>query len=181
VGRNLAAEIPVWDQYICIQCNKCALVCPHAAIRAKVFEPAHAASAPPTFKTMDYKAAEFRGQKYVIQVAPEDCTGCNLCVETCPAKDKANPRHKALDMAPQEPLLDAERTNYQFFLDLPEPDRAVTRFDVKGSQFLQPLWSSGHKAPKLTEPAAIRRCAEQGLCGSQRGLPAATKSAPPPP
>ena len=138
--RNLAAEIPVWDERICIQCNKCALVCPHAAIRAKVFAPELAGSAPPTFKTMDYKAAEFRGQKYVIQVAPEDCTGCNLCVETCPAKDKANPRHKSLEMAPQAPLLEAERENYRFFLELPEPDRTAVRADVKGSQFLQPLF-----------------------------------------
>jgi len=138
--RNLAADIPVWDERICIQCNKCALMCPHAAIRAKVFAPEHSASAPPTFKTMDYKAAEFRGYKYVIQVAPEDCTGCMLCVETCPAKDKANPRHKALEMAPQAPLLEAERENYRFFLELPDPNRTVVRNDVKGSQFLQPLF-----------------------------------------
>jgi len=138
--RNIALEIPVWDPTICIQCNKCALVCPHAAIRAKVYEPAHLAQAPTTFKATDYRAGDFRGDKYTIQVAPEDCTGCNLCVVVCPAKDKSNPRHKAIDMAPQLPLRDAERENYAFFLNLPEPERTRVRRDNKGSQFLEPLF-----------------------------------------
>ncbi len=138
--RNIAQEIPVWDPTICIQCNKCALVCPHAAIRAKVYEPAHLVQAPTTFKATDYRAGDFRGDKYTIQVAPEDCTGCNLCVVVCPAKDKSNPRHKAIDMAPQLPLRDAERENYAFFLNLPEPERTRVRLDNKGSQFLEPLF-----------------------------------------
>jgi pyruvate-ferredoxin/flavodoxin oxidoreductase len=139
--RNLAAEIPVWDPAICIQCNKCALVCPHAAIRAGVFEPALLEGAPPTFKSDRFRAADFEGWRYTIQVAPEDCTGCSLCVMFCPAKDKSNPRHKALDMAPQPPVREAERENYAFFLDLPEPDRSRIRvMDVKGSQFAQPLF-----------------------------------------
>jgi len=138
--RNIALEIPVWDPSVCIQCNKCALVCPHAAIRAKVFTPASAASAPPTFKSIPYKGHDFEGSAYSIQVAPEDCTGCNLCVRVCPAKDKSNPRHKAIDMAPQSPLLDAERENYAFFLKLPEVDRTLVRADVKSTQFLQPLF-----------------------------------------
>ena len=87
--RNIALEIPVWDPAICIQCNKCALVCPHAAIRAKVYEPRHLEGAPATFKAMEYKAADFKGMKYTIQVAPEDCTGCRLCAVVCPAKDKS--------------------------------------------------------------------------------------------
>jgi pyruvate-ferredoxin/flavodoxin oxidoreductase len=138
--RNIALEMPVWDPAICIQCNKCALVCPHAAIRAKVYEPDHLAHAPAAFKATAYRAADFAGCQYTIQVAPEDCTGCNLCVVVCPAKDKSNPRHKAIDMAPQPPLRDAERENYAFFLSLPEPDRTRVRLDNKGSQFLEPLF-----------------------------------------
>jgi pyruvate-ferredoxin/flavodoxin oxidoreductase len=138
--RNIALEIPVWDPEICIQCNKCALVCPHAAIRAKVVEPERLVGAPATFKSTDYRAADFEGFKYLLQVAPEDCTGCNLCVVVCPAKDKGNPRHKAIDMHPQPPLRDAEAANYAFFLDLPEADRSRVRIDNKGSQFLEPLF-----------------------------------------
>jgi pyruvate-ferredoxin/flavodoxin oxidoreductase len=139
--RNIAVEIPVWDPAICIQCNKCALVCPHAAIRAKVFEPALLEGAPATFKSDGFRAADFEGWRYTIQVAPEDCTGCSLCVMFCPAKDKGNPKHKAIDMAPQRPLREAERENYAFFLDLPEPDRSRIRvMDVKGSQFADPLF-----------------------------------------
>ncbi len=139
--RNIALEIPVWDPAVCIQCNKCALICPHAAIRPKVFDPALLAQAPPTFKSVDYKAKDFPGWKYSLQVAPEDCTGCGLCVHFCPAKNKLSPRDKAINMAPQLPLRAAERDNYGFFLDLPEVDRAAVRVDmVKGSQFLQPLF-----------------------------------------
>jgi pyruvate-ferredoxin/flavodoxin oxidoreductase len=138
--RNIALEIPVWDPAICIQCNKCAMVCPHASIRAKLCQPELLAKAPPTFKSTDYKAADFKGMKYLLQVAPEDCTGCTLCVMVCPAKDKSNPKHKAIDMAPQMPLRESERENYAFFLDLPEVDRAAVKIDVKGSQFLEPLF-----------------------------------------
>ncbi|HET8780923.1 MAG TPA: pyruvate:ferredoxin (flavodoxin) oxidoreductase, partial [Pyrinomonadaceae bacterium] len=139
--RNLALEIPVWDSKICIQCNQCALVCPHAAIRAKVYEESSLSDAPETFKSTAYKAAEYKGKMFTIQVAPEDCTGCNLCVNVCPAKDRTNPKHKAINMEPQAPLRDAERSNYDFFLDLPELDRAeVVRLDHKGSQFLEPLF-----------------------------------------
>src|SRR4030095_4764110 len=139
--RNLALEIPVWDSKVCIQCNQCALVCPHAAIRAKVYEDSTLADAPSTFKSTAYKGAEYKGKMFTIQVAPEDCTGCNLCVNVCPAKDRTNPKHKAINMEPQAPLRDAERTNYDFFLNLPELDRAdVVRLDHKGSQFLEPLF-----------------------------------------
>ena len=138
--RNIALEIPVWDEKICIQCNKCAMVCPHAAIRAKVFDPAVLAGKPATYKSVPYKGTEYKGYAYTIQIAPEDCTGCTLCVAVCPAKDKANPKHKSLDMAPQKPLRDAERDNFAFFLDLPEADRTTVRLDVKGAQFLQPLF-----------------------------------------
>jgi pyruvate-ferredoxin/flavodoxin oxidoreductase len=138
--RNIALEIPVWDEKICIQCNKCAMVCPHAAIRAKVFDTAKLVDKPATYKSVPYKGTEYAGKAYTIQIAPEDCTGCTLCVAVCPAKDKANPKHKSLDMAPQKPLRDAERENFAFFLDLPEADRKTVRLDVKGAQFLQPLF-----------------------------------------
>jgi pyruvate-ferredoxin/flavodoxin oxidoreductase len=138
--RNIALDIPEWDASICIQCNKCAMVCPHAAIRAKVYDPAALEGAPATFKAVDYKGPEYKGQKYTIQVAPEDCTGCSLCVAICPAKDKSNPKHKAIDMVPQAPLREPEAANYAFFLDLPEADRTTVKLDVKGSQFLEPLF-----------------------------------------
>jgi len=139
--RNIALEIPVWEPDICIQCNKCVLVCPHAAIRAKVYAPAELKHAPPTFKSMDFKGREYEGMKYTIQVAPEDCTGCGLCVEVCPAKSKSETRIKAINMRPQPPLRESERLNYDFFLKLPEVDRRTAKLNsVKGSQFLQPLF-----------------------------------------
>ncbi len=139
--RNIALEIPVWDEKLCIQCNKCALVCPHAAIRAKVYDGGLLGKAPATFKSVDFKGAEFKGMKYTIQVAPEDCTGCGLCVQVCPAKDKSNASHKAIDMADQIPLRFSERENFSFFLSLPDVERAkVNPGTVKGSQFFRPLF-----------------------------------------
>jgi pyruvate-ferredoxin/flavodoxin oxidoreductase len=138
--RNIALDIPVWDPKICIQCNKCAMVCPHAAIRAKVYESEMLKDAPATFKSMDFKGNEFKGMKYTIQVAPEDCTGCGICVQVCPAKDKSNPKHKSIDMAPQRPLREPEAANFEFFFNLPEVDRGKVKLDVKGTQFFQPLF-----------------------------------------
>lgn len=154
--RNLAQEMPVWDPAICIQCNKCAMVCPHAAIRAKVYAPAALTGAPSTFKAVDYKAHEFPGFRYTIQVAPEDCTGCNLCVMVCPAKDKSNPKHKAIDMQPQRPLRESERHNYAFFLQLPEADRTVVKQDVKGIQFLEPLFEYSSACPGCGETPYLK-------------------------
>ncbi|HEY6104179.1 MAG TPA: pyruvate:ferredoxin (flavodoxin) oxidoreductase [bacterium] len=138
--RNLADEIPVWDTVLCIQCNKCVLVCPHSAIRAKVVDPGLLGEAPATFKSTPYRGPEFKGQSYLLQVAPEDCTGCSLCVHVCPAVDKKNPAHKAVDMAPQPALREAEGENFAFFMGLPDPDRTKVRTDVKGTQFLRPLF-----------------------------------------
>jgi pyruvate-ferredoxin/flavodoxin oxidoreductase len=134
--------MPTWDAKICIQCNKCALVCPHAAIRAKVYDADSLAGAPETFLSVDFRTTDphLKGRKYTIQVAPEDCTGCSLCVEVCPAKDKSQPRHKAIDMTPQPPIREQERRNYAFFLDIPEADRTTMKLDLKGSQFLEPLF-----------------------------------------
>ena len=138
--RNLADEIPVWDPALCIQCNKCVLVCPHSAIRAKVVDPGLLGEAPATFKSTPYRGPEFKGQSYLLQVAPEDCTGCSLCVHVCPAVDKKNPAHRAVDMVPQPPLREAERENFAFFMGLPDPDRTKVRTDVKGTEFLRPLF-----------------------------------------
>jgi pyruvate-ferredoxin/flavodoxin oxidoreductase len=139
--RNIALEIPVWDTETCIQCGKCVLVCPHAAIRQKVAQPALLDKAPATLKTVDFKGKEFAGQKYLLQVAPEDCTGCGLCVDFCPAKNKKEAKLKAINMAAQPPLREAERKNYAFFLALPEVDRLAVKQDtVKGVAFLQPLF-----------------------------------------
>ncbi|MCB2200258.1 pyruvate:ferredoxin (flavodoxin) oxidoreductase [bacterium] len=139
--RNIALEIPVWDEDICIQCGKCVMICPHASIRAKAFDSSLLDKAPESFKSCDYKGKEFgENQKYSIQVAPEDCTGCKLCVEICPAADRKTGK-RALEMADQLPLRVQERKNYEFFLDeIPEVDRSLVKRNVKGSQFLEPLF-----------------------------------------
>ncbi len=136
--RGIATEIPVWDPAVCIQCNKCAMVCPHAAIRASVFDP-KGVEVPGGFASIAWKGPEFAGYQYVIQVAPDDCTGCTVCAMVCPAKDKTNPSHKALDMHPVEPLLERERSNFDFYKTLPPADRSLTKGDVKGTQLLEPL------------------------------------------
>ena len=139
--RNIALEIPVWEPDLCIQCGKCAFVCPHAVIRMKVYDPKELEGAPATFKSMDAKFKEFPGAKFTIQVAPEDCTGCALCVEACPAKDKTQAGRKALNMAEQLPLREPESKNWDHFLAIPEADRAAfTPTTVKNSQLLLPLF-----------------------------------------
>jgi pyruvate-ferredoxin/flavodoxin oxidoreductase len=139
--RNIALEIPVWEPDICIQCAKCALACPHAAIRFKIYDPALLENAPETFKWDKARGKEFAGMVATIQTAPEDCTGCGACVHACPAKDKAMPKRKAINMAPQPPVRMSERQNYEFFLSLPEFDRSQVKANtVKGSQLLRPLF-----------------------------------------
>ncbi len=140
--RTIAQDIPIWDPDVCIQCNKCALVCPHAAIRAKVYEPKVLDHAPGTFRSTDYKGKDFQGHKFTIQVAPQDCTGCGLCVNYCPAKNKADPKNKAINMQPLLDRLEDEKANYTFFLDqIPAIDRErVENVNVKGSQFFEPLF-----------------------------------------
>jgi pyruvate-ferredoxin/flavodoxin oxidoreductase len=139
--RNIALEIPVWESDLCIQCGKCAFVCPHATIRQKVYDPALLANAPATFKSVDAKFKEMPGLKFTIQIAPEDCTGCALCVEACPAKDKSQAGRKAINMAAQPPIREQERENWEFFMGLPEPDRtAFSPATVKNSQLLRPLF-----------------------------------------
>jgi pyruvate-ferredoxin/flavodoxin oxidoreductase len=140
--RNIALEIPVWDENLCIACGKCPFVCPHTSIRSKLFDPALAGDAPPTFKHMAVKGKEFpEGAHIVYQVAAEDCTGCGLCVDICPVKDKDNPGRRALNMAPQAPLREQERVNFDYFLALPEFDRREVRNTVmKSAMLLQPLF-----------------------------------------
>jgi len=139
--RNIALEIPVWEPDLCIQCGKCAFVCPHAVIRQKVYDPANLKDAPESFKSIDAKFKEIPDSKFTIQVAPEDCTGCALCVEACPAKDKTQVGRKAINMADQLPIREQEAKNWDFFLNIPETDRTLfTPTTVKNSQLLQPLF-----------------------------------------
>jgi pyruvate-ferredoxin/flavodoxin oxidoreductase len=139
--RNIALEVPVWDENICIQCGKCVLVCPHAVIRAKVYDPALLSSAPAGFKSADARWPDRKGQRYTLQVAPEDCTGCRLCVEVCPVKNKSEVRLKAINMKPVDPIREREKANWDFFLDIADPNRQALRHDsVKDVQLLEPLF-----------------------------------------
>ena len=136
--RNIADRLPVWETALCIQCNKCVFVCPHAAIRAKYYPAEELASAPEGFQSTKFRGST-DNQRYTIQVAPEDCTGCTLCVTVCPAKDKTNASRKALNMA-VIPERARERKQYDFFLALPNPDRKTLKAEVKSSQFAEPLF-----------------------------------------
>ncbi len=139
--RNISLEIPVWDAEICIQCGKCAFVCPHAVIRMKVYDEQYLLNAPATFKSMEAKFKGVAGNKFTIQVAPEDCTGCGLCVEACPVKNKSQTGLKAINMADQPPLRETEVVNWEYFLTLPEVDRnTLETTTVKNSQLLRPLF-----------------------------------------
>ena len=139
--RNIALDIPVWDEKICIQCGKCVFVCPHAVIRAKVYDPKFLEGAPETFKSTSARWKEFEGMQYTLQVSPEDCTGCTLCVEVCPVKNKSETRLKAINMMPQPPIRAQENANWSFFEALPETDREKLNVHlVKDDQLLQPLF-----------------------------------------
>ena len=140
--RNVASEVPVWEPDLCIECGKCVLVCPHSTIRAKVCDEANFANAPEGFKRIPAKWRELPDKLYTIQVAVEVCTGCRLCVEVCPAKDKENPSRKSLNMYPQQPLRQRERANWDFFLELPEIQKNghLSFGSVKNVQLLQPLF-----------------------------------------
>ncbi|MBD2209787.1 pyruvate:ferredoxin (flavodoxin) oxidoreductase [Nostoc linckia FACHB-104] len=139
--RNVAQEIPVWDEDVCVQCSKCVMVCPHSAIRAKAYQPSELLNAPPSFKSVDAKDRDFANQKFTIQVAPEDCTGCAICVNVCPAKNKTEPLKKAINMAKQLPLREQERKNWDFFLSLPNPDRRQLKLNqIRQQQLQEPLF-----------------------------------------
>ena len=139
--RNIAQEIPVWDSDICIQCGKCSMVCPHGVIRIKAYDAKHLTGAPATFKAVEAKELAWKGLKYTIQVAPEDCTGCGLCVDVCPVKNKSETKFKAINMKPQPPLRESEKENWGHFLNIPELDRNLVKMSaVRSSQALQPLF-----------------------------------------
>jgi len=139
--RNVTNEIPEWDPEICIQCGKCVFVCPHAVIREKVYDGKLLGDAPETFKSAPARYKEFKDQMFTLQVSPEDCTGCTLCVEVCPVKNKRQPKFKAVNMVPQPPLRQAERENWEYFLKLPEVDRTMIPLNqVKYNQLLRPLF-----------------------------------------
>ena len=139
--RNIAQQIPVWDEHLCIQCGKCVLVCPHAVIRAKVYDSLLLGGAPAGFKSEKPRWREFENLRYTLQVSPEDCTGCELCVEVCPVKSKSESKHKAINMHAQAPLREAESANWDFFTKLPDPDRSqLSHGQVKDVQLLEPLF-----------------------------------------
>ena len=142
--RNVAAEVPVWEPSLCIQCGKCVMVCPHAVVRSKIVSPELLAKAPEGYPSADAKWRELKDQKFTLQISVEDCTGCGLCVQACPSKDKTNPSRKALNMAPQRPLRESGRLNWEFFLNLPDhpmvADGGLKRNQVKNVQLLQPLF-----------------------------------------
>ena len=144
--RNIASDIPAWDANLCIQCGQCSLVCPHAAIRVKVYEPSYLKTAPTSFKAADVKGKEYPGMKYTVQVAPEDCTGCGVCVQNCPAREKdpatkQDTGHRAIDMKPQLPLRAPEAENFKFFMSIPDMDPKLYKRDsIKGSQFVRAMF-----------------------------------------
>jgi len=156
--RNIAVNIPVWEPDICIQCGQCSLVCPHASIRIKAYETKYAENgAPATFKSAEAKGKDFAGMKFTVQVAPEDCTGCQACVINCPAKDKNNPDRKAINMAPQEPLRMAERDNFEYFLSIPDTDPSKFKMaSVKGSQFVPAMFEFSGACAGCGETANVK-------------------------
>jgi pyruvate-ferredoxin/flavodoxin oxidoreductase len=155
--RNIAQQIPVWDEELCIQCGKCVLVCPHAVIRAKVYGPALLKEAPATFKSAPPRWRGMEALRYTLQVAPEDCTGCQLCVEVCPARSKSEARHKAINMEPQAPLRGPESRNWDFFLSLGEMNREqLSHSQVKDVQLLKPLFEFSGACPGCGETPYIK-------------------------
>lgn len=156
--RNIALEIPVWDENLCTQCGKCVLVCPHTAVRSRLFDAAAAASAPPAFKHVPVRAKDYApGTHISYQVAPEDCTGCGDCVEACPIHDKSNVSRRAINMAPVEPLREQERANFEFFLGLPEFDRgAIKHTTIPSAMLLDPLFEFSGACAGCGETPYIR-------------------------
>ncbi|MRR57225.1 MAG: pyruvate:ferredoxin (flavodoxin) oxidoreductase [Deltaproteobacteria bacterium] len=139
--RNIAVDIPIWDKELCIQCGICSFVCPHATIRMKVYDPACKKGAPESFLSADARGGDFKGLSCTVQVAPEDCTGCGVCVHNCPAKSKENPEHKAINMTFKADVRDREVANWDFFLTIPDTDSKLAKRDtLKGSQLITPLF-----------------------------------------
>ncbi|MDX9703244.1 MAG: pyruvate:ferredoxin (flavodoxin) oxidoreductase [Candidatus Auribacterota bacterium] len=159
--RNIATEIPQWDPSVCIQCGMCSLQCPHASIRIKAYDPSKLNGAPESFKSVDYKAKDLEGMKFTVQIAPEDCTGCGLCFEACPARKKDEQGNKtdlrALSMVPQEPMREQESKNFEFFLSLPEVEiERINTATIKGSQLIKPLFEYSGACAGCGETAYIK-------------------------
>jgi pyruvate-ferredoxin/flavodoxin oxidoreductase len=139
--RNISLSVPAWEPDLCIQCGNCSLVCPHACVRSKLYDPALLEKAPTSFKSVEWKSKEQPGRRYTVQISVEDCTGCGLCVDVCPKKSKENPARRAINMTEKEPILEAERANWVFFDTLPDADRgALALGSIKDFQFTLPLF-----------------------------------------
>ncbi|WP_321366922.1 pyruvate:ferredoxin (flavodoxin) oxidoreductase [uncultured Desulfuromusa sp.] len=159
--RNIAVNIPVWEKDLCIQCGICSFVCPHAAIRMKIYDEKEFADAPETFKSCAPKGKDMEGKLYTLQVAPEDCTGCGACVHNCPAKSKDDENKKAINMTFQAPLRESEKENFKFFLDLPDTDPAlVNRSTLKGSQLLPPMFEFSGACAGCGETPFVKLCSQ---------------------
>jgi pyruvate-ferredoxin/flavodoxin oxidoreductase len=159
--RNIAVNIPVWDKELCIQCGICSFVCPHSTIRMKIYEPELLKGAPAAFLSTEAKGKEFAGQKFTLQVAPEDCTGCGACVHNCPAKSKEDPNHKAINLQFQPPLREQEAINWDFFLALPDTDPAlINRASLKGSQLLPPMFEFSGACVGCGETPFVKLCSQ---------------------
>ncbi len=160
--RNIATEIPAWDPSLCIQCAQCSLVCPHAAIRTNAYDPAALEGAPESFQSLDARGKEFAGMKFTVQVAPEDCTGCGMCVQRCPGRERDKETKKetgkrAILMQDQVPLREKEAANFDFFLGLPLLDPNIfNRNTVKGSQLCQPLFEFSGACAGCGETAYVK-------------------------
>ncbi len=155
--RNIALEVPAWDADVCIQCGKCAMVCPHGTIRVKTYDKSYAEKAPEAFKWTEAKGKEYAGKAYTIQVAVEDCTGCALCIDVCPAKNKQETKLKAINMVEQIPIREQEKANWDYFLSIPEYDRAELNVgSIKGSQLLQPLFEFSGACSGCGETAYVK-------------------------
>ncbi|MBW2451914.1 MAG: pyruvate:ferredoxin (flavodoxin) oxidoreductase [Deltaproteobacteria bacterium] len=159
--RNIAVQVPAWDEKLCIQCGICSFVCPHATIRMKIYDEKELASAPDTFKSCKARGKEMDGKKFTLQVAVEDCTGCGACVYNCPAKSKTDEKHKAINMVEQVPLRATERENLKFFLNIPETDPVlINRATLKGSQLLQPLFEFSGACAGCGETPFVKLCSQ---------------------